>query len=753
MRMMSVDRSSRVSTVMRVLGVVLPVEGAGLVASPTIAQEARGVGSVSTTLRLVGCPVPGPTPPGAAPSVLAATGASVGVLVCAIAVVVLCGFALTRSARGARVVRVAGAVAVVSVLAASFALATGETRAAEANLPGISLRAHGDATLGAGGGVKLPVLTLTNGSHRDLTVETVTVSDGLTWRSGLSGTTVKAGGSATAGWKTTDIPKALADRLCASDHKELTVTLRYSYATDTKDLPPGPAPAPAPMPESYIVLFLIGSHGTSITGQIEFDVMAGSKLGDAKVMAPTVTAEAGYMFAGWKYSEDGNTYGPEDLLDLTMPDHNVTFTAVYAPGVSVSVEFDYGGGKDAQNRTAMRLTGPKGSKYTVPTGLTRENHRFVGWDPKPTGVFEDELNVRKHVAQWERISYEVTWDANGGGFPGGGPHRETVAVGSPAKGPQAAPSWMNTVFMGWNTQKDGMGEEVTPGVSKPTGDVTYYAQWMSYWMSSKGVHDPDPSKQQPYKNQRQIDSDMDNIRRGNQATMNEYQTLMNGDQYHFYTKVGGGSSAVDYLELRLVHVGNHDNDGSNVTLQATHSMTEAHKMNETKTNSGGWRDSSLRRKMNHGGVLWSKLSEGMRSRIKTVQKRTRFGSGNTSMLMTHDGMWLLSHSELSGTGVKGMDGNQVRTATDGLSSGALTEGSQYAYWKHKGAGANSVNPSLDPKMAWTRLLDTPTGGGESWWQRSPYTGNTAFMTVDPDGYLNKHKDADQRLGVVPAFCL
>ncbi len=755
---MSLDRSSRVSVAVRVLGVAVACclvvsLGAWFAVSPALARAQRNMGSVSTTLRLVAsgdCAAPGPAGVGA--RVLAATGVGVGVLLCVMAALALGGFALVRSGRGARAVslRVVSVVLAVAMLASSFVLATGDAHAAEANLPNVTLKAQAEATLGAGGKPTVPALTLINGSGQDLTIETVTVSNGVTWQSLLVGRTVKAGESATAGWTELHLPKALADALCATRHKELTVTMTYSYETDSMPVPPGPDPSPfpkpLPIPDVFIVLFGIGDHGTSIKGLVEFNVKSGDKLGAAGVTPPIVTAEDGYTFTGWRYSEDGREYPPEDLLELMMPDHDVMFTACYAPTVSVTVEFDYAEGEDEDGGKSKKLTGPKGSAYVPPTNLRRDNYRFNGWYPTPTGVFDDKVTT--YTAQWERVSYTVTWNGNGGRFPDASEvYRETVGLGEMANGPQTSPAWINTVFMGWNTEANGTGREVKPGKEVPNGDVTYHAQWMSYWIADSHVDNPDPSKHKPYKTQRDIDRDMDKIRDGDNSTMTEYTKLMWGDKYHLYTKINNGSHATDYLEARFIHIGNHDNDGSNATLQAVHAMPQAYPMNETNTNHGGWRDSSLRKKMNPGtgdSGIWHRLSEGMRSRVKTVPKRTTFGSGNTTVLLTHDNLWLLSYSEITGVNTHRFTG-----------SGLTNEGSQYMYWREKLSNANGINPSLSPKMAWTRFKDRPTGsGGESWWQRSPNTkeGNSSFKVVDPDGYLNKHKDANVPLGVVPAFC-
>ena len=167
-------------------------------------------------------------------------------------------------------------------------------------------------------------------------------------------------------------------------------------------------------------------------------------------------------------------------------------------------------------------------------------------------------------------------------------------------------------------------------------------------------------------------------------------------------------------------------------------------MNGTSTNVGGWEKSRLRRRMNPGmgdGDIWNRLSHGMQSRVKKVNKRATRGNRDPNAFLTHDALWLLSYREFTGT-------SNYRHGPNGL-----TEGSQYMYWQKNLKNANGINSSLPPTMAWTRSDDRPVGGGESWWQRSAYpTDKVSFMTVDPDGYPNKHKPATEQLGVVPAFC-
>lgn len=115
------------------------------------------------------------------------------------------------------------------------------------------------------------------------------------------------------------------------------------------------------------------------------------------------------------------------------------------------------------------------------------------------------------------------------------------------------------------------------------------------------------------------------------------------------------SYANQYVEFRIIQVGEHDGDGSAVTFMATHSLPKAQQMRQIKTNEEGWEKSYMRNTVfDEGDYVQTGLS-GLKDAAKTINKVATTGSydaanykweGDTTT--TEDQFWLLSYSELAG---------------------------------------------------------------------------------------------------------
>ena len=87
-------------------------------------------------------------------------------------------------------------------------------------------------------------------------------------------------------------------------------------------------------------------------------------------------------------------------------------------------------------------------------------------EKKDTGIVIDSKS--------KTVNYKVTWNANGGKIGTKKTVTTTVNKGSKVKLP-AAPKRTAHTFTGWFTKSSG-GNKITAN-TKPTKDVTYYAQW------------------------------------------------------------------------------------------------------------------------------------------------------------------------------------------------------------------------------------------------------------------------------------
>ena len=180
--------------------------------------------------------------------------------------------------------------------------------------------------------------------------------------------------------------------------------------------------------------------------------------------------------------------------------------------------------------------------------------------------------------------------------------------------------------------------------------------------------------------------------------------------------INGSEYMVDIIGM------GHDiySDGSGVapiTFQLHDCYATKYPMNSSGTNSGGWKSSVLRTSTLPS--ILELMPSVVSGAIKEVDKLSSAGSQSATIVTTADKLFLLSEVELFGS----------------LSYSHSGEGSQYSYYKNGGSKVKKVGDSAD-----------------HWWERSPYTGNTAsFCMVYNTGAANTNTASYNR-GVSFAFC-
>lgn len=131
-----------------------------------------------------------------------------------------------------------------------------------------------------------------------------------------------------------------------------------------------------------------------------------------------------------------------------------------------------------------------------------------------------------------------------------------------------------------------------------------------------------------------------------------------------------------------------------------------HRMNETSTNEGGWKDSEMREFVN--GELFNALPDALRSIINPVYKISDGGASNKMLVTTTDSCWLASYNEV------------------GLTNGSYNLSGQGELY----SSIFSNNKESRKKYI---TNDTATGG---WWLRSSYysqNSNSMFWRVTNSG--------------------
>lgn len=167
---------------------------------------------------------------------------------------------------------------------------------------------------------------------------------------------------------------------------------------------------------------------------------------------------------------------------------------------------------------------------------------------------------------------------------------------------------------------------------------------------------------------------------------------------------------------------NHDDKVSGgkaaYSFQLVDCLNQTQQMNSSNTNTGGWNGSAMRGRMS---TYKSQLPATLRNVIKTVKKKSGTGGGSSSgTQQTNDDLFLLSEIEIFGTTTYSVAG----------------EGTQYEWYKAGNSRIKKVNGSAD-----------------TWWERSPYSGNTAsFCNVYSSGNAN-NSNAHNSRGVSFGFCV
>ena len=291
------------------------------------------------------------------------------------------------------------------------------------------------------------------------------------------------------------------------------------------------------------------------------------------------------------------------------------------------------------------------------------------------------------------------------------------------------------------------GDDIITPTKKGT-EVHLYAYWLdedagSYWMESANATNPGQTVD-TVNGQKNIDANKSNTTFWN----NFYNNT--GTETHLYTIWQEDTVQVfvnRFVEFRIIQVGAHDGDGSNVTFMATHSLPTAQQMNTTTTNAGGWTGSEMYKAVfgngsNTEGYVATGLS-GLKDAVKTITKKSTAGSYDTSFTDTtsSDAFWLISYSELAG-----------EDKVDWFKN----EGTQYDWCKVNVTNPQKSNAAI-AGIDKTRAGHNPEGytsASSGWWLRSPSVNySVSFGSVNKNGLPNNGNSAGIYLGVAPAFAM
>lgn len=206
---------------------------------------------------------------------------------------------------------------------------------------------------------------------------------------------------------------------------------------------------------------------------------------------PSPGTRTGYTFSAWKNGE-------QTVDENTVYTGDATLTADWLP-ITYNVIFDANGGVNANGTGSQSFRDVKYGETLSPAAVTRASHRFLGWSRSRDGgqIVTELQNLTATqgetvtlYAQWEYQAKSITFDADGGIINSSGSRVPTVTVQTQAEPldtidasrfpmPEAR---RYLTFVGWFTERNGKGTQVTPsgGITDGTvftQDATVYAYW------------------------------------------------------------------------------------------------------------------------------------------------------------------------------------------------------------------------------------------------------------------------------------
>lgn len=143
------------------------------------------------------------------------------------------------------------------------------------------------------------------------------------------------------------------------------------------------------------------------------------------ITAPTETNKEGYTFVGWS---------PE--ADETVPDHDVTYTAIFSIN-QYTITFDTDGGTEI-----APITKDYNTVVTAPADPTKTGYTFAGWDKEiPTTMPAENMTIK---ALWTINKYMLTYKVDGDVY------KQFEIEYNSAITPEPVPEKEGYTFSGWS---------------------------------------------------------------------------------------------------------------------------------------------------------------------------------------------------------------------------------------------------------------------------------------------------------------
>jgi len=181
----------------------------------------------------------------------------------------------------------------------------------------------------------------------------------------------------------------------------------------------------------------------------------------------------GYTFEGWYTSASGGDRVTE--FSVCKDEKDATLYARWA-NQQFNVYFNSNGGSCSTNNKTVTYN----NSYGDLPSATRTGYTFAGWYTECSGgrnvnqnTTYTDINDTTLYAHWNKNSYTVTFDANGGSCSTG---RITVKYDD-SYGGLPTPSYFRHTFAGWYTSRSGGSKIESGSIFRETRNITLYAHW------------------------------------------------------------------------------------------------------------------------------------------------------------------------------------------------------------------------------------------------------------------------------------
>ena len=183
----------------------------------------------------------------------------------------------------------------------------------------------------------------------------------------------------------------------------------------------------------------------------------------ANIIVPKAPTRTGYQFLGW-----------DEEVEMTVPDKDLTYKAQWLK-MEYTLQF-----KTGEGTSVSPIKGNYGDKINAPENPTRKGYIFKNWSKngKKVDNLPTTMPAESHIytAIWERETYQITYDLNGGSMKSGEKNPTTYNVDTTVfklKNPVRA----GYTFTGWSgTEITGVSDNVSVKQGS-TDNRTYKANW------------------------------------------------------------------------------------------------------------------------------------------------------------------------------------------------------------------------------------------------------------------------------------